>query len=233
MNQITPSTKFSILPPVVKNLIIINVLLFLLKMVLGNMNIDLDLILGLFYWESPYFKIWQPLTHIFMHGNLTHLLFNMFALWMFGSTVENVLGQKRFLILYFVAGLGAALCQVLVYHYQLAPLADAIRTNPDQYGFLLADRNSPLNVPMVGASGAIFGLLFAFGYLFPNAMIYIYFLFPMKAKWFVAIYAALELFAGIKNSVGDNIAHFAHLGGMVFAFFLLRYWKSNGKLFIR
>ncbi len=231
--QFRPSGSFSILPPVIKNLIIINVILFLLKLALESMNFDLDLLLGLFYWESPYFRIWQPLTHIFMHGGFTHLLFNMFALWMFGSTIENVLGAKKFLILYFVSGFGAAFCQLMVYHYQLHDLVTLIQTYPDQYGDYLTSRGSPLNTPMVGASGAIYGILFAFGYLFPNALIYIYFLFPLKAKYFVAIFAALELFSGLKNNINDNIAHFAHLGGMLFAFFLLSLWKTKGKTFIR
>lgn len=231
--QFRPSGSFSILPPVIKNLIFINVILFLLKLALKGMNIDLDSILGLFYWESPYFKIWQPLTHIFMHANFTHLLFNMIALWMFGSTIENVLGTKKFLTLYFVCGLGAAFCQSMVYHFQLKDLVTLIHNYPNQYGAFLTNPNSPLNTPMVGASGAIYGILFAFGYLFPNALIYVYFLIPIKAKYFVAIFAAIELFSGLKNNMNDNIAHFAHLGGMLFAFILLSYWKTKGRAILQ
>lgn len=230
--QFRPSGSFSILPPVIKNLIIINVILFLLKWVLEGVNFDLDLLLGLFYWESPYFRFWQPLTHIFMHADFTHLLFNMFALWMFGSTIENVLGTKKFLILYFVGGFGAALCQLLVYHFQLQEVLALIQTYPEQFGEYLTRRDSKLNVVMVGASGAIYGVLFAFGYMFPNSIIQLYFFIPLKAKYFIAILAAVGLFAGINNSANDNIAHFAHLGGMLFAFLLLYYWKRKGKLFL-
>jgi membrane associated rhomboid family serine protease len=228
-----PSGSFSILPPVIKNLIIINVILFLLKSVLKNMNFDLDMLLGLFYWESPYFKVWQPFTHLFMHHDFTHLFFNMFALWMFGSVIENVLGAKKFLILYLVAGLGASFCQLMVYHFQLSEALDLIKAYPDTYGEWLTRRDSRINTVMVGASGAVFGILFAFGYLFPNAQIFIYFLFPIKAKYFIAIYAALELISGLRNNVNDNVAHFAHLGGMLFAFMLLYFWKTKNKQLYR
>lgn len=231
--EFRPSGSFSILPPVIKNLIIINVILFLLKLVLQQMNFDLDMLLGLFYWESPYFRIWQPFTHLFMHANFTHLFFNMFALWMFGSTIENVLGAKKFLMLYLIAGLGASLCQLMVYHFQLAEAIDLIKAYPDTYGEWLTRRDSRINTVMVGASGAVYGVLFAFGYLFPNALIYIYFLFPLKAKYFIAIYAALELISGLRNNVNDNVAHFAHLGGMLFAFLLLYFWKTKNKQLYR
>lgn len=225
--------RYSSLPPVIKNLIIINVLMFLLKLGMERMNIDLNFILGLFYWESPFFKPWQLITHMFMHGGFTHLLFNMFALWMIGTPVENVLGTKKFLILYFISGLGAAICQMVVSHFMLAEFMTIVHTYPDQYGQLLQQPYSPVNIPMVGASGAVYGALFAFGFMFPNAIVQIYFLFPMKAKYFVAILAVVGLVSGISNSPGDNVAHFAHLGGMLFAFFLLAYWKSKGKLFLR
>ena len=223
------------LPPVIKNLIIINALMYLLTLGMERMNIDLTYILGLFYWESPYFKPWQLITHMFMHStdNFTHILFNMLALWMIGTPVENVLGTKKFLLLYFISGLGAALCQMVVQHFMLSELLTLIQTYPDQYAALMNLPNSPINVPMVGASGAVYGALFAFGFMFPNAIIQIYFLFPMKAKYFVAILAVIGLVSGISNSPGDNVAHFAHLGGMLFAFFLLAYWKSKGKLFLR
>jgi membrane associated rhomboid family serine protease len=187
--------------------------------------IDLNYYLALFHWKSAYFQPWQFVTHLFMHGGWAHLFFNMFALWMFGNAIENVMGAKKFLIFYFVCGFGAALCHLAVFSYvnifEQMPLA--------QQQELMFDPNFKLNIPTVGASGAIFGLLFAFGYLFPNLMIYVYFLFPLKAKYFVAIYAALELFAGFQNRAGDNVAHFAHLGGMLFAFLLLRYWHLSGK----
>jgi len=235
MTEVRPG-GFQILPPVIKNLLIINVLVFAAKIVLYKANIiNLDYYFALFHWNSPLFKIWQPITHIFMHGSFTHLLFNMFALWMFGSVIENTLGSKRFLIFYFICGLGAALCHLLVFNFenasniawftqlpkdeQIQAIIQAIDTNKGDPRIL------PMIIPMVGASGAIFGLLFAFGYLFPNTLIYFYFLIPIRAKYFVALYALLELGLGIGNNPGDNVAHFAHLGGMLFAFILFRIWR--------
>lgn len=238
MNEYRPG-GFQILPPVVKNLIIINVIFFLTTQVLGKTTgIDLNYYLALFYPTSPFFEPWQIVTHIFMHGSWTHLFFNMFALWMFGNVIENLLGPKKFLTFYFICGFGAAALHLFVFSIENW---DAIQWFSQQdktvqsamiEQFNLSGRGdprlAPLVIPTVGASGAIFGLLFAFGYLFPNLLIYIYFLFPIKAKWFVAIYAALELFSGISGS-NDGVAHFAHLGGMLFAYFLLKYWKLNHK----
>ncbi len=223
------------LPPVIKNLIIINVLMFLLTLGVQRMNIDLTYILGLFPWESPFFRPWQPVTHMFMHStdNFSHIIFNMLALWMIGTPVENVLGTKKFLILYFISGLGAALCQMIVMHFTIADFVTAAYQDPARYGAFLTEIPSPVNIPMVGASGAVYGALFAFGYMFPNAIVQIYFLIPMKAKYFVAILAVIGLVSGLNNSAGDNVAHFAHLGGMLFAFFVLAYWKSKGKLYLR
>lgn len=231
---------FQILPPVIKNLIIINVLVYAATYVLKQANIiDLDSYLALFHWKSPLFKPWQVITHIFMHANLTHLVFNMFALWMFGNVIENTLGAKKFLIFYLVCGLGAAFCHLMVFSWENAesiqwfsslPKMDRIQMVNQALATNYGDiRLRPMINPMVGASGAIFGVLFAFGYLFPNLMIYVYFLFPIKAKYFVAIYAIIELFSGFQNSPTDNVAHFAHLGGMLFAFLLLKAWKMNGK----
>lgn len=231
---------FQILPPVIKNLLIINVLVFAATYVLKTANIvDLEYYLALFHWKSPLFKIWQPITHLFMHANISHLFFNMFALWMFGNVIENTLGAKRFLVFYFICGLGAAFCHLMVFSWENA---DSIRwfsefARKDQVEMInravitnMGDiRLRPMVNPMVGASGAIFGVLFAFGYLFPDLMIYIYFLFPIKAKYFVAIYAVIELFSGFRNSPTDNVAHFAHLGGMLFAFLLLKAWKINSR----
>lgn len=199
---------FQILPPVIKNLLIVNVLVFLASNFAGQ-QIEYFFIknFALFHWDSPFFRPWQFVTHMFMHGDLMHLFFNMFALWMFGNVIENVLGTTKFIIFYLVCGIGAAFCYLSV----------------------LSLGTPNLGMPMLGASGAVYGVLFAFGYLFPNLMVYIYFLFPLKAKYLVAIYAAIELFAGLRNNPGDNVAHFAHLGGMVFAFFLLKAWKKSGR----
>lgn len=240
MNEYRPG-GFQILPPIVKNLIIINVLVFAATFVLQKANIiNLDYYFALFHWKSPLFKIWQPVTHIFMHGNFSHLLFNMFALWMFGGVIENTIGPKKFLIFYFICGFGAALCHLLVFHFEnignidwFAQLPEAFKQESIRRAVetnMGDPRILPMLTPMLGASGAIFGLLFAFGYLFPNTLIYLYFFIPIKAKYFVAIYAALELFAGFRNSPTDNVAHFAHLGGMLFAYLLLRYWKTKQRM---
>lgn len=174
-----------------------------------------------------------------MHGNFSHLFFNMLALWMFGNVIENVLGLKRFIIFYLVCGLGAALCHMLVFSWENSAdiawfntLTD-LQQNQTVNQILATGAGNPhafpMLTPMVGASGSIYGLLFAFGYLFPNLMIYIYFLFPLKAKYLVAIYAAIEIFSGLRNNPTDNVAHFAHLGGMLFAFLLLKIWKLSSK----
>lgn len=211
--------RYSALPPIVKNLIIINAIMLLGTTVLQKSNIiDLDGVLGLFYWRSPFFRIWQPITHLFMHGGFMHLAFNMFALWMFGSTLEQLWGPKKFLIFYLICGLGAAACHMAWLAFEIEPLIN-------QYGIAAVTASGHLSIPTVGASGAVFGLLFAMGYLFPNIqMMFIFPPVPIKLKYFVAIYAAIELFSGISNGAGDNVAHFAHLGGMVFAFILLKFW---------
>lgn len=237
MNEYRPGT-FSILPPVVKNLIIINVLMFLLTLVLQKFNINLEYSLALFYPSSPFFHPWQFVTYLFMHGGWSHLIFNMFALWMFGYVIENVLGPKRFLIFYFVCGIGAALCQIGVFsieHHQaiqwfsnLSAADKAFAVQQFKATGMGDPRMAAMVIPTLGASGAIFGILFAFGYLFPNLPIYMYFLFPIKAKWFVIGYAVLELISGI-GGYDAGVAHFAHLGGILFAFILLRIWNLNHK----
>lgn len=267
MSQYQPR-GFQVLPVVVKNLLIINGLMFFLQVVLEARGIDLAASLGLHYWRSPMFKPWQPFTHMFLHGSFMHLFSNMFALWMFGSAMENMWGPRRFLIYYLVCGFGAAVLHSLVlgvqfgalenafYAYQQNPtldhylrfirdqglegvgafsrIGDLWGANPGTDAFV-ADTNLYIeryitdvtSFPTVGASGAVFGLLFAFGYMFPNMMIYLYFFFPLKAKYFVALYAIFELYAGFRNHPEDNIAHFAHLGGMLVGFLLLRAWGMN------
>jgi membrane associated rhomboid family serine protease len=211
--------RFQVLPLIVKNLIIINAIFLLLDTALERYGINLSQYLGLHYWSSQFFAPWQLITHLFMHGNFGHLFFNMFALWMFGSIIENIWGPKRFLIFYFVCGLGAALCHLSVLGFEFG----AFEPNSRSVFAGIMDQAT------VGASGAVFGVLFAYGFLFPNTELYIYFLFPIKAKYFVALYAAIELFSGFNNSAGDNVAHFAHLGGMLFAFILLKYWQRNNR----
>jgi membrane associated rhomboid family serine protease len=240
--QITPG-GYSLLPPVVKNLMIINGLFFLGTIAFQRYGIDLTELLGLFVPQSEHFRPHQLVSYIFMHGNFEHIFFNMFALWMFGNSLENYWGGKRFLIYYMATGLGAGLIHLGVLEAELFSIlpqisADALAMvkqeglsvlyNGQNYSDpVLSQLNAILNVPTVGASGAVFGLLLAFGMMFPNAHIYIYFLFPIRAKYFVIIYGLFELFSGISNRPGDNVAHFAHLGGMLIGFILLKYWQKR------
>ncbi len=270
-------SNFSILPTVVKNLLIINGLCFLAYVVLaGRGLINLNETLGLYYPESKLFKPYQLISHVFMHGSFMHLFFNMFSLWMFGNVLENYWGPKRFFIYYFVTAFGAAALHIGVNAYEVMHMKDAIAayiSAPGYDAFLtLQDKLDPslmdnsyfqsfmrewqlqkenvqyiqgsveltdamiqrkINIPTVGASGAVFGLLLAFGMLFPNTeLIMLFFPFPIKAKYFVMIYGALELYQGISNNPGDNVAHFAHLGGMLFGFILIKIWnKTNRQTF--
>ncbi len=225
MNEQYSPTGFRVLPTVVKHLLIINVLMFLATFTLERFNIDLTDILGLHFFKATDFRVYQLITYMFMHANFGHLFFNMFALWMFGNTLENIWGSQRFLLFYMVCGIGAGLCQELVQYIQYTTvLADYATVNT---GGQIIPMSSYLNMMnTVGASGAIYGLLLAFGMMFPNSMIYLYFLFPIKAKWFVIGYAVIELVSGLSG--GSNVAHFAHLGGMLFGLILILYWKKNG-----
>lgn len=218
-------------PPVVKNLIIINVLVFIAQITFqNNPNFDLENMFALHDVRSIYFRPHQIVTHLFMHGSTSHIFFNMFALWMFGQTLENRFGSKRFLIFYIVSGIGAALLHLGVLYIELTPFWDAVYALPSrEEAIFKAATNVPINQATLGASGAVFGCLAAFGYLFPNTMIYLYFLVPIKAKWFVMIYAGLELWLGLQNSAGDNVAHFAHLGGALAGFLLVLYWNKTDR----
>lgn len=234
---------FRNIPPVVKNLLIVNGLFFLATILLENQGIVLSDYLGLHYWKSEAFRPHQLITYMFMHGGFSHILFNMFAVWMFGKVLEQVWGQKRFLIYYMVTGVGAGLIQLLVAHLRLMPLlaelspqeADMIFN--EGYSLLQSGRNwvglggtinGLINGTTVGASGAVFGILLAFGMLFPNTELMLLFPpIPIKAKWFVIFYGAFELYSGFANNPNDNVAHFAHLGGMLFGFILIRLWKKD------
>ena len=229
MSQQFSPTGFSILPTVVKNLLIINILMFLATFTFNRFNIDLNSILGLHFFMASDFKPYQIITYMFMHGNFEHLFFNMFALWMFGNTLENMWGSQRFLLFYMICGIGAGLCQELVQYIQYASqLANYDSVNLG--GGNIIPMAQYLNLmTTVGASGAIYGLLLAFGMMFPNAMIYLYFFIPLKAKWFVIGYAIIELASGFFG--GGNIAHFAHLGGMLFGLILILHWKKKGNLY--
>lgn len=212
-------------PPVVKNLIILNALFFLAEMVLpagaGDWMIRH---LGLFYWGSGNFQPLQLVTHMFMHASLTHLFFNMFALWMFGRTLEYELGSKRFLLYYMVTGVGAGLLQLGVTWIEVSSLADGVAS-----GTVSPSR---IHAVTIGASGAVFGVLLAFGMMHPNSMIMLLIPpIPIKAKYFVIGYGLLdELYLGMSGSQ-SGVAHFAHVGGMLWGWLLLRYWKKTGKIY--
>ena len=213
------------MPPVVKNLLIINILMYAITALTGNWMYEN---FALFYFKSPFFKPFQLVTHMFMHGGFTHIFFNMYTLFIFGGVLERVWGSQKFLFYYFVTGIGAALLHLGVMYLQLRGyLADA------QAGDLMATANirALLTTPTVGASGAIYGLLLAYGMLFPNNIMQL--IFPpvaLKAKWFVLIFGALELLLGLSGR-GGNVAHFAHLGGMIFGYFLILYWKKNNRMY--
>jgi membrane associated rhomboid family serine protease len=232
------------LPPVVKNIIMLNILMllatFAAKQVLG---IDLNGILGVYYPKSEQFMPIQIITHMFMHGGFWHLFFNMYALYIFGQVLENVWGPKRFFIYYIVTGLGAALIHESVIAYQYAQLAqnlspDSLQTVLEEGTRLIKqgqvfndtdmrDLQILLNTPTVGASGAILGVLLAFGVLFPNTQLMLLLPpMPVKAKYLVAFYGALELYLAFSQP-GSNIAHTAHLGGMLFGYLLIRYWRKT------
>ncbi|MES2774466.1 MAG: rhomboid family intramembrane serine protease [Bacteroidota bacterium] len=276
--------RFQILPTIIKNLLIINVLVFLAQLVFdgtagsGSMTPSIGNVANFFALhniESPLFKPWQIITHMFMHGSLGHIFGNMFALWMFGSVLENLWGPRKFLIFYMICGIGAAAVHLgwlsWEYHSLLNDFAH-FKDNPsplnfkelmenkafgsaDPHRILELTRNWPsdpeeakayasavldsssvfiqemMETPTLGASGAVFGCLAAFGYLFPNTYIYIYFLVPLKAKWVVLMYMAYELLMVLQNSAG-GIARFAHLGGALVGFLLVYFWnRTNRKSF--
>lgn len=206
------------LPTVTKNILIINVLVWLAQFVLlRRANFDLTQYLGLHFPFSDHFRIYQLITYMFLHDpySFSHVFFNMFAVFMFGRTLEQVWGSKRFLTYYVVTGIGAGIVQVIVMYLRISAIAP-----PEMF--------YAVNSITVGASGAVFGILLAFGMLFPNAQLFIIpFPFPIKAKWFVIGYGLLELFFGVSNRTGDNVAHFAHLGGMLFGIFMILYWKKK------
>lgn len=216
------------IPTVTRNLLIINVLVFLATTVMGMTGIDLNGLLGLHFILAPDFHIYQLFTYMFAHGGWSHIFFNMFALWMFGCIVERTWGPKKFLFYYVVCGVGAGLFQELAQFCQFYLLAsDLISGFHLSQTMLVAESNATfLNAwTTVGASGAIYGILLAFGMLYPEERLFIFPLpLPIKAKWFVVGYAAIELFMAFSTS-GDGVAHLAHLGGMVFGFFLIRYWR--------
>src|SRR5574344_2137161 len=206
------------IPPVTKNLIIINVLMFIATLINQDFMVSN---FALFYPKSPFFRPWQIITHMFMHGGFWHIFFNMYSLLIFGMVVERAIGSKKFLIFYFVTGLGAVALHLGVEYLQAQAY---LASNTANYPALLG-------TPTLGASGAIYGVLIAFAMLYPNATLTLLFPpIPLKAKWWVLIFAAIELVTGVTGTVA-GVAHFAHLGGMLFGFLLITYWKKKGKLY--
>lgn len=271
MQQIRPG-RFEVIPLVIKNIIIINVLVFIAQQTFKNSDtIQMDNIFALHTWQSQLFRPWQFVTYLFMHGDFSHIFFNLFALWMFGAILENLWGPKRFLTFYLICGLGAALCHMIALyvgnqqflndlaelnnHFDLGHFVNFYKDNelnlsyPNSFSLLLdwqQNVNDPyyatqaqafcnaivdnkMNEPTLGASGAVFGCLVAFGYLFPNSEIYLYFFIPVKAKWFVIGYIAVEFFSAAQNVAGDNVAHIAHLGGALFGFALVYFWNKTNR----
>jgi membrane associated rhomboid family serine protease len=234
---------FQNIPTVTKNLLIINVLAYLASVVLEmGGTFDLSYWGGLHFFGSPHFYLYQFVTYMFLHGSLTHLFFNMFSLWMFGSLLERVFGSKRFLFYYISCGLGAALVQELVWQFSwqsilassvsgpaAGSVTDIIKAiNEGHAAFTMNDFYNSLIT--IGASGAVFGILLAFGMLFPNMPMYIIpFPFPIKAKWMVLGYGLIELFFGVSHTM-NGVAHFAHLGGMIAGIIITLYWRHNGTL---
>lgn len=211
--------------PAIKNIIIINVLVMIMISINQLMMMEN---FALFYPKSRFFHIWQPVTYLFLHGNFAHLLFNMYTLYIFGTVLERVWGAKKFLIFYFVTGIGAALVQMGVQWFQIEALTRELAA-----GQLEANAKilTLLATPTVGASGAIYGVLMGYAMLYPDSILRL--LFPpiaLKAKWFVLIFGAIELLIGISGS-NDGVAHFAHLGGLVFGFILIKYWKKQHRLY--
>lgn len=271
MTQFRPG-RFEILPLIIKNLLIINVLVFIAQQTFGAGKLfSMEDVFALHHVKSPLFQPWQLITHLFMHGGFTHLLFNMFSLWMFGSILESIWGPKRFLTFYFICGLGAAILHLAWLWFESRGLLNdfmAFKSSPTpgelqafvaHYGFdarnevvvnaynnylnmpaneafqqeaisaLNAQVNGMISNPTVGASGAIAGVLAAFVYLFPNTYLYLYFFVPVKAKWLGLAYFGYELYNGIVNRAGDNIAHWAHLGGALVGLLLVLTWNKTDK----
>tara|TARA_B100001057_G_scaffold156022_1_gene156418 strand:+ start:6 stop:749 length:744 start_codon:yes stop_codon:yes gene_type:complete len=231
----------------VKHLLIINGIFFLGTSLYGNFLYNL---FALHYYENPLFQIWQPLTHMFLHGNFSHILFNMIGLWMFGSPLEQLWGKNKFIFFYISSGLGAAAFQLLYSSYDFnsifevlvnngfnsEEIINTIKTNRYNTNWLsyisekqLSHLNESFNLSMVGASGALYGIIVAFAFLFPNVSLFLIFIpIPIKAKYFVPILIAVDLFFGVSNSFSIGpIAHFAHVGGALTGLAMMLYWKKN------
>lgn len=236
------------IPPVTLNLIIINVIVWLAQSLLFRRGIDISNFLGLHYIESPAFQIYQPITYMFLHDprSFIHVFSNMFAVFMFGRFIEQYWGSKRFISYYFITGIGAAAIQMLVVYFRLLFIKNGMSDDAISEVYanghsiimqgmnysdpLQGNLNMILNNATIGASGAVFGILLAFAMIFPNVeMMIIPIPVPIKAKWLVLGYGFVELFFGVANFSGDNVAHFAHLGGMLFGLIAIFYWKKKDR----
>ena len=215
------------MPTMTKNLLVINILAYIASWVLQRSGVDLNALLGLHFFMASDFHVYQFLTYMFLHGSFTHILFNMFALWMFGSVIERVWGPQKFLFYYIVCGVGAGIVQELVQYgsYMAQGLSAYQYVN---MGGAQISMDSYINMwTTIGASGAVYGILLAFGMIFPNERLFIIpFPFPIKAKWLIVGYVVIELFSAMSGP-GDGVAHMAHLGGMLFGFLLIRYWRNH------
>jgi membrane associated rhomboid family serine protease len=234
-------SPFANLPPVVKNLLIINIICFLPSLFYSHNFADpgndpVASLFGVYYFNSPNFRVWQPLTYMFIHGGWLHIAFNMFALFSFGGLVEYIMGSKRFFNFYFICGFGAIALQMLVQAYEVHAITGGFTlAQPDlessylQYGDHAQKLYDIYHANMVGASGSIFGVLIAFGMIYPNAELMIMFIpVPVKAKYIIPVYVVFELVLGVGQFGGDNVAHFAHLGGALLGFILVKLWHLQG-----
>jgi len=229
------------LTPAVKNIIIINVLIYLACFVVPGLN---DTLTG-YYFASPNFRPWQIVTHMFMHSqhDFTHIFFNMYALYLFGTALENYWGTKKFVIYYMTCGVGAFFLHMGVGYFEIQKMMQVLSDKEvyqvmitgleegKAYKVQMVELYSAINTGVVGASGAVFGVLLGFGMLFPNTELMLLFPpIPLKAKYFVMIYGAIEFYLAMRQTTGDNVAHYAHLGGMLFGYLLLKYWQKNSKV---
>jgi len=227
-------SPFANITPVVKNLLIINLICFLPYIVMSDHNYAvITYWTGLSYFDSPNFKVWEIVSYMFFHGGWQHIIFNMFALFSFGPILEYSIGPKRFLNLYLICGIGAGLLQMAVQAYEVHALIGGFTTHSATIQAVdplaMQKLQAIYGYPVVGASGAIFGILVAFGMLYPNMELMMLFIpFPIKAKYLIIFYVGLELYLGYQQFAGDNVAHFAHIGGALFGFLLVRIWRLRG-----
>lgn len=225
-------SPFANMSPVVKYIIIINIILFIPVLLFDNdLHSPIASTFGVYYFNSPDFRVWQLLTHMFMHGGWMHIFFNMYALYIFGNTVEFTLGSKRFFQFYFICGFGAIALQMYVQAFELHSMIGSYTISNAQELYrtispeMVQKIRSIYEVPMVGASGAIFGVLIAFAMLYPNVELMLLFPpIPIKAKYLIPIFVAFEIYSGFQENPGDSVAHFAHLGGALFGFFMIKLW---------